>query len=130
MKTSGTFTGYLIFHRVRPAHDGRPASRTVLRHYVGPDFYKRRQYHDGTPVRGDDRVTAPDGTEFRVWQGTPIYARPSARAFCNSLCTLATGPDCDCSCAGKNHSIDWRDPHAFDPQMYEGDHPITQLALI
>lgn len=125
-----TFTGYLIFHRVWPARDGRPARRCVLRHYVGPDFYKTRRYHDGSTARGNDVITAPDGTEFAVWQGKPLYARPSARHFCDSRCTFATGPDCECSCGGKNHGIDYRDPHAFDPQMYDGDAPITQLALI
>lgn len=65
---------------------------------------------DGRRVEGYDRihVTCPrcpprtDGgmnsIELRLLRG-----RLAPKIACSSKCTGATGPTCDCSCAGKNH---------------------------
>lgn len=43
------------------------------------------------------------GRALEALRARPIFGVKSSRAICNVLCLDAVGPDCECSCAGKNH---------------------------
>jgi hypothetical protein len=47
------------------------------------------------------------GTNFE-WMGQvhgDQAVKEEERCKCNSLCTFAAGPNCDCACLGKNHGV-------------------------
>lgn len=37
----------------------------------------------------------------------PVLGKYVAGKVCNAKCMAATGPSCECSCAGKNHGASW-----------------------
>jgi hypothetical protein len=61
----------------------------------------RARHFSGSPG------TAPCPECGRVTFGTTIRGTYHKDALCNSLCVAATGPDCECNCAGANHGKAW-----------------------
>ena len=81
----------------------RPARRPLRQHLPPATAAPRQAMLPDAPTMLD----IPDAAEYRVVinrAGKRITAAYSAHP-CNSRCTNARGPICQCSCGGKNHGI-------------------------
>jgi hypothetical protein len=66
-------------------------------------------------VRGCDAnpraAHTPDGTvclsHHGLFRWEPVRGTYSNGIRCDSRCQYARGPQCDCSCAGRNHGRGW-----------------------
>jgi hypothetical protein len=61
-----------------------------------------------TQYRKNPEITCDCGGTTFEWMGRvegDKSVKEEERCKCNSLCTFAAGPNCDCSCLGKNHGI-------------------------
>ena len=102
------------------ANGGKVAKRVAL----------RTRKHKGAPdVFGNQRTTAidflaPDGVEYRHYAphqvpylpcercgrpmaGKPLHGQHNPAVPCDRRCTGAIGHNCECSCGGRNHGMDW-----------------------
>jgi hypothetical protein len=62
----------------------------------------------GTTTRGEQAPVSPCGTCRRPTSGRPIQGRCNLAHRCDVRCLYAKGPDCECSCGGKNHGAGHR----------------------
>jgi hypothetical protein len=63
--------------------------------------WKAKLNKDGC-VMSEHPVVAIRGRE--LW-GYPMKATPTDTIICSESCENASGPECKCSCGGKNHGI-------------------------
>lgn len=84
--------------------------RTVHTSFWNPSVRRRVDLYDRTWTTPDGRIhRGPQppsqhcGQCKRLTSGEPIRGKYRARRACDVRCVYAKGPDCECSCAGKNH---------------------------
>ncbi len=72
--------------------------------YVTGGGWFRFPVETGKPLVGKHNITCSCGGTFQLRR---IEGRYNPTKACDGRCMSAKGPQCECSCGGKNHGANW-----------------------